>query len=105
MVTLTERVCCVLIFQQTPPPGLGDGTAPWLICSGVLYPEDIVDDSPYLFLEIPGRLTGSYSGYNVDPLYVTVRSRGNQITHMCTHGAAGFPGQAGLHRQLLGQDI
>jgi hypothetical protein len=58
--------------KQQPPPGLTNGSAPWLIASGVLYPEDITDDSPFLFTELPGRMTGSYSGYNVDPLFVTV---------------------------------
>ncbi|BDA46916.1 hypothetical protein COCOBI_09-3690 [Coccomyxa sp. Obi] len=54
------------------PPELVDGSSPWEIADGLLYPEDILDDSPYMFVEIPGRLTGSYSGYNVDPLFVTV---------------------------------
>lgn len=38
----------------------------------MLYAEDITDEAPYLFSELPGRFTGSYSGYNDDPLYVTV---------------------------------
>lgn len=58
-------------MQQAPAEAL-DGSSPWEIADGFLYPEDILDDSPYLFVEIPGRLTGSYSGYNVDPLYVVV---------------------------------
>jgi len=46
--------------------------APWEVASGVLYPEDIVDSSPYLFAELAQRFSGSYSGYNDDPLVVTV---------------------------------
>ena len=58
---------------QSAPAYLASAQAPWQIASGVIYPEDITDDSPYLFSEIPGRLTGSYSGYNEDPLFVLVR--------------------------------
>jgi len=58
-------------LQQAPAEAV-DGSSPWEIADGFLYPEDILDDSPYLFVEIPGRMTGSYSGYNVDPLYVVV---------------------------------
>lgn len=58
---------------QSAPTYLANAQAPWQIASGVIYPEDITDDSPYLFSEIPGRLTGSYSGYNEDPLFVLVR--------------------------------
>ena len=61
-------LCC-----RAPPTYLANAQAPWQIASGVIYPEDITDDSPYLFSEIPGRLTGSYSGYNEDPLFVLVR--------------------------------
>ena len=56
--------------MQDAPAYAADGQAPWVIASGVIYPEDITDDSPYLFSELPGRFTGSYSGYNQDPLYV-----------------------------------
>lgn len=56
------------------PTYLANAQAPWQIASGVIYPEDITDDSPYLFSEIPGRLTGSYSGYNEDPLFVLVQT-------------------------------
>ncbi len=59
--------------MQDAPAYAADGQAPWVIASGVIYPEDITDDSPYLFSELPGRFTGSYSGYNQDPLYVSVR--------------------------------
>ena len=58
---------------QRSPSYLANAQAPWQIASGVIYPEDITDDSPYLFSEIPGRFTGSYSGYNEDPLFVLVR--------------------------------
>lgn len=64
--------CVSLVCLQQIPPEAVDGSSPWEIADGLLYPEDILDDSPYLFVEIPGRLTGSYSGYNVDPLFVTV---------------------------------
>lgn len=59
--------------MQDAPAYAASGQAPWVLASGVIYPEDITDDSPYLFSELPGRLTGSYSGYNQDPLYVSVR--------------------------------
>ncbi len=59
--------------MQDAPAYAADGQAPWQIASGVIYPEDITDDSPYLFSELTGRFTGSYSGYNEDPLFVTVR--------------------------------
>jgi hypothetical protein len=60
------------MMSQDAPAYAANGTAPWEIASGVLYAEDILDESPYLFSELPGRFTGSYSGYNDDPLYVTV---------------------------------
>ncbi|KAK9918434.1 hypothetical protein WJX75_004070 [Coccomyxa subellipsoidea] len=56
------------------PAAAADGSTPWEVADGLLYPEDILDESPYLFVEIPGRLTGSYSGYNVDPLFVVVNT-------------------------------
>ena len=59
--------------MQDAPADAADGQAPWVVASGVIYAEDITDDSPYLFSELPGRFTGSYSGYNQDPLYVSVR--------------------------------
>ena len=65
--------------MQDAPAYAADGQAPWVIASGVIYPEDITDDSPYLFSELPGRFTGSYSGYNQDPLYVSVRFSCNSI--------------------------
>lgn len=60
------------MLLQSAPAYAANGQAPWQIASGVIYPEDITDDSPYLFSEIPGRFTGSYSGFNEDPLFVTV---------------------------------
>lgn len=62
-----------VLVLQSAPAYLANAQAPWQIASGVIYPEDITDDSPYLFSEIPGRFTGSYSGYNEDPLFVLVR--------------------------------
>ena len=59
--------------MQDAPADAADGQSPWVVASGVIYAEDITDDSPYLFSELPGRFTGSYSGYNQDPLFVTVR--------------------------------
>ena len=61
------------LHVQDAPAYAANGQAPWVIASGVIYPEDITDDSPYLFSELPGRFTGSYSGYNQDPLFVSVR--------------------------------
>ncbi len=61
-----------MLCLQQAPASVADGSSPWELASGLLYPEDILDESPYLFIEIPGRLTGSYSGYNVDPLFVIV---------------------------------
>ena len=77
MATLQRGVkhcltCVYLVCLQQVPSEAMDGSSPWEIADGLLYPEDILDDSPYMFVEIPGRLTGSYSGYNVDPLFVTV---------------------------------
>lgn len=57
--------------QQGVPQEYADGTASWEIATGLLYPEDILDDSPYLFSELPGRMTGAFN-YNVEPLSVTV---------------------------------
>ena len=68
----------------------------------MLYAEDITDEAPYLFSELPGRFTGSYSGYNDDPLYVTVCPlrpplRKSQVSDMlctiwlsCCHGSLGM---------------
>ena len=58
--------------MQGPPDEAADGSSSWVIASGLLYPEDVVDDSPYLLADLPQRLTGGYS-YNTEPLYVTVR--------------------------------
>ena len=70
---------CGVVFVQQAPAAAADGSTPWEVADGLLYPEDILDESPYLFVEIPGRLTGSYSGYNVDPLFVVVRPSKGQL--------------------------
>lgn len=59
------------VGTQGPPDGAADGNSSWVIASGLLYPEDLTDDTPYLLSDLPQRLTGGYS-YNTEPLYVTV---------------------------------
>ena len=58
---------------QAAPQAAADGSTSWEIAAGLLYPEDVTDDSPYLFSELPGRLTGGLS-YNTEPLFVTVHA-------------------------------
>ena len=58
--------------MQAPPQGAGNGSSSWEVAAGLLYPEDVMDDSPYLFSELPQRMTGGYS-FNTEPLYIVVR--------------------------------
>ena len=67
---VVHTTCCM---EQKVPQEHADGTTSWEIASGLLYPEDILDNSPYLFSELPGRMTGAFN-YNAEPLSVTVCS-------------------------------